>query len=44
MDAEYSSGWFSWETEMRLDEVKAELDRRENGALSRTVGLNHRAS
>jgi hypothetical protein len=44
MDAEYSSGWFSWETEMRLDEVKAELDRRENGELSRSVGVDYRAS
>lgn len=31
MDAEYSAGWFPSETEVRLDEVRAELDRRENG-------------
>lgn len=31
MDAEYSNGWFSYETEVRLDEVRAELDRRESG-------------
>lgn len=31
MDAEYSTGWFSFETELRLDEVREELDRRESG-------------
>ncbi|WP_299169181.1 hypothetical protein [uncultured Arthrobacter sp.] len=31
MDAEYADGLPSWETEVRLDEVRAELDRRENG-------------
>lgn len=44
MDAEYSNGWFSWETEVRLDEVKAELDRRENGGLSRAAGVRYQAS
>lgn len=31
MDAEYADGLPSWETEVRLDEVRAELNRRENG-------------
>lgn len=34
MDAEYSEGLPDWETEVRLDEVRAELDRRENGELA----------
>lgn len=44
MDAEYSNGWFSWETEVRLDEVRAELDRRENGGLFRSTGSRYQAS
>ena len=31
MDAECSAGLLAWETEVRLHEVRAELDRRENG-------------
>ncbi len=37
MDAEYSNGWFSYETEVRLDEVRAELDRRESGESAAVV-------
>ena len=32
IDAEYAVGDLSWDTEMRLDEVREELDRRESGA------------
>lgn len=31
MSAEYAAGLLSWDTEVRLDEVKEELDRRESG-------------
>lgn len=34
LDAEYAGGWFSFETEMRLDEVREELNRREGSAAS----------
>ncbi|WP_323959736.1 hypothetical protein GC088_14565 [Arthrobacter sp. JZ12] len=42
MDAEYGAGWFSWETEMRLDEVREELNRRENGDVAR-IGWEQQA-